>query len=159
MCFRSSFKAPHSRGLESTSSSDSESSSRSDSDSESAAEEPPKCPGSSSIKAEVLLLHGRHNRRGFFRLFFKPRCLLNSAPVQQRNMLIGSWGTGSDPVSRTATLKVTAVRLPLRARGRPPHGAPRRRRSPAGRQNLGKNSPRMREKSRLGQPSPRPPAV
>uniref|UniRef100_H3CQ12 AF4/FMR2 C-terminal homology domain-containing protein n=1 Tax=Tetraodon nigroviridis TaxID=99883 RepID=H3CQ12_TETNG len=48
-----SFKVPHSRGLESTSSSDSESSSRSDSDSESAAEEPPKCPRSGPAAKHV----------------------------------------------------------------------------------------------------------
>lgn len=54
----SSVKAAHSRGLESTSSSDSESSSSSDSDGESAIEEPPQCPGSSSMKAEVHFIGG-----------------------------------------------------------------------------------------------------
>lgn len=54
--FCSSVKAAHSRGLESPSSSDSESSSRSDSEGESAIEEPPQCPGSSSMKAEVRFI-------------------------------------------------------------------------------------------------------
>lgn len=67
--FCSSVKAAHSRGLESPSSSDSESSSRSDSDGESAIEEPPQCPGSSSIKAEVHFIGGVITE-GFFVFFF-----------------------------------------------------------------------------------------
>eukprot|EP00066_Takifugu_rubripes_P013638 XP_011602904.1 PREDICTED: AF4/FMR2 family member 1 isoform X2 [Takifugu rubripes] len=55
-----SVKAAHSRGLESPSSSDSESSSRSDSDGESAIEEPPQCPGSSSMKAECSSPAAKH---------------------------------------------------------------------------------------------------
>lgn len=66
VCFRSSFKAPHSGGPESPSSSDSESSSRSDSDGDSAAEEPPTCPGSSSTQAEVSFTRSQSQQLVFF---------------------------------------------------------------------------------------------
>lgn len=87
-------------------------------------------------------------------------------------MLIGSWGTGSDPVSRTATLKVITIHVPRRARGRLPLTASRRWWSLAGRRNLSKTSLRMPENlsptvkniriiinSPLAQHPPRPPVV
>lgn len=132
------FEAPNSKGLESTSSSDSESSSRSESDSESTAEEPHQHPASNAVTAEVHFIRGIVGTVCCcsFLMFVS----LNSQVVQEGIMLIGSWGTGSVPVSRTPALKVKAAHMPQRALNHRPLRAPStvvwKRSSPARSLNL-----------------------